>query len=72
MKKPQKEVDHHQIKYFPKDAYHIHKKDIKTQARKQLKGRFPNWHRLNRKEKKGIAHKVLDEAVDNCDYPKEI
>lgn len=50
----------------------MHKKDIKTQVRKQLKTRFPNWHRLTRKEKKAIAQKVLDEVVNTYDYPRQI
>ena len=50
----------------------MHKKDIKAQVRKQLKINYPNWHRLTRKEKKGIAQKVLNEVVGSYDYPKEI
>jgi len=50
----------------------MHKKDIKAQVRKQLKTRFPNWHRLTRKEKKAVAQKVLDEVVSTYDYPKQI
>ena len=50
----------------------MHKKDIKAQVRKQLKTKFPNWHRLTRKEKRKITQKVLNEVVDSYDYPKEI
>jgi hypothetical protein len=47
----------------------MHKKDIKAQVRKQLKTKFPNWHRLTRKEKRKITQKVLNEVVDSYDYP---
>lgn len=50
----------------------MHKKDIKAQVRKQLKTKFPNWHRLTKKEKKNIAQKVLNEVVDSYDYPETI
>ena len=50
----------------------MHRKDIKAQIRKQLKTRFPNWHRLTRKEKKEIARKVLEQVIENYDYPREI
>jgi hypothetical protein len=50
----------------------MHKKDIKAQVRKQLKTKFPNWHRLTKKEKKSIAQKVLDEVATGYDYPKMI
>lgn len=50
----------------------MHKKDIKAQVRKQLKTEFPNWHRLTRNEKKGIAQKVLNEVVDCYDFSKEV
>ena len=50
----------------------MHMKDIKAQVRKQLKTTFPNWHRLTKKEKKTISQKVLEEAVNTYDYPKEV
>lgn len=50
----------------------MHPKDIKAQIRKQLKTQFPNWHRFTRKEKKEIARKVLEQVIDNYDYPKDI
>jgi hypothetical protein len=50
----------------------MQKKDIKAKVRKQLKNRFPNWHRLTKKEKKAIAQKVLDEVVKTYDFSKEI
>ena len=49
----------------------MHKKDIKAQVRKQLKTKFPNWHRLTRKEKREIAQKVLSAVVESYYYPKE-
>jgi len=50
----------------------MHRKDIKAQIRKQLKTEYPNWQRLNRKEKKQIARKVLAEIFDSYDFSKEI
>ena len=50
----------------------MHRKDIKAQIRKQLKTEYPNWQRLNRKEKKQIARKVLAEVSDSYDFSKEI
>ena len=50
----------------------MHRKDIKTQIRKQLKTQVPNWHCLTRKEKKEIARKVLEQVIENYEYPKEI
>ena len=50
----------------------MHRKDIKAQIRKQLKTEYPNWQRLNRKEKKQIARKVLSEVFDNYDFSKDI
>jgi len=51
----------------------MHHKDIKLIIRKQLKKKYPNWKRLTRKEKKGIAKKVLAEVVTlyNFDQPVE-
>lgn len=50
----------------------MHHKDIKTQIRKQLKTKFPNWQSLNRKDKKKIAKEVLNEVVADYDFPKEV
>ena len=50
----------------------MHGKDIKARIRKQLKTQFPNWHRLTRKEKKGIARQVLEQVIENYDFPKEV
>lgn len=50
----------------------MHHKDIKAQIRKQLKTEYPNWHNLNRKEKKQLARKVLAEVVNDHDFSKEI
>lgn len=46
----------------------MHSKNIKLIVRKQLKKQFPNWNRLNRKEKKEIAEKVLAELVAEYDF----
>ena len=46
----------------------MHHKAIKAQIRKQLKIRYPNWHRLTKKEKKTIAKKVLDCSRSNYFY----
>jgi hypothetical protein len=50
----------------------MHRKDIKAQIRKQLKTEYPHWQRLNRKEKKQIARKVLAEIFDSYEFSKEI
>ncbi len=50
----------------------MHRKDIKAQIRKQLKTEYSNWQRLNRKEKKRIARKVLVEVFDDYDFSKKI
>lgn len=50
----------------------MHFKDIKTQIRKQLKTRYPNWKNLNKKEKKQISKKVMDEVVASYDFPKKV
>jgi len=50
----------------------MHHKAIKAQIRKQLKTRYSNWDRLSRKEKKSIAKKVLEEAVKDYDFKKEV
>lgn len=50
----------------------MHLKDIKAQIRKQLKTQFSGWHRLTRKEKKEIARQVLEQVIENYDYPEEI
>jgi len=47
-------------------------KDIKTQVRKQLKKRYPNWNNLTKKEKKHICQKVMAEVVANYDFPKTV
>jgi hypothetical protein len=41
-------------------------------VRKQLKKQFPNWNRLNRKEKKEIAEKVLSELVAEYDFKQTV
>lgn len=50
----------------------MHHKDIKAQIRKQLKTNYPNWKRLNQKEKKIIAKMVLDEVVKNYDFSQQV
>ncbi len=50
----------------------MHLKNIKATIRKQLKIKFPNWKRLTKKEKKSIAKKVLDEAIQDYDFNEEI
>ena len=50
----------------------MHHKAIKAEIRKQLKTRYPHWHRLTKKEKKGMAKKVLDEVVNNYDLKQEV
>jgi len=50
----------------------MHHKAIKAEIRKQLKTRYPHWQRLTKKEKKGMAKKVLDEVVNNYDLNQEV
>ena len=51
---------------------HLHRKEIKTIARKQLKSNYPDWKRLKNRKKKEIAKKVLDEVLANYDFGKEV
>jgi hypothetical protein len=48
------------------------RKEIKAIAKKQLKNNYPNWKRLNKREKEEIAKKVLDEVVASYNFKKEI
>jgi len=50
----------------------MHHKAIKSQIRKQLKTKYPNWKRLSRKEKKIIAKMVLNETVRDYDFNQQI
>ena len=50
----------------------MHHKTIKAEIRKQLKIQYPHWQRLTKKEKKGMAKKVLDEVVNNHDFKQEV
>ncbi len=50
----------------------MHHKAIKAQIRKQLKTRYPNWQRLNKKQKKAIAKRVLDQVVENYNFNQEV
>ena len=43
-------------------------KNIKKQVKKQLKKEFPNWQRLQKKEKKIIANQVLEAVVADYDF----
>ena len=50
----------------------MHRKAIKAKIRKQLKTRYPRWDLLNRKAKKAIAKKVLEEVVKDHDFKQEV
>jgi hypothetical protein len=50
----------------------MHHKAIKAEIRKQLKIQYPHWQRLTKKEKKGMAKKVLDEVVNNHDFKQVV
>jgi len=50
----------------------MHHKAIKAEIRKQLKTQDPNWQCLTKKEKKAIAKKVLEEAVNNYDFKQDV
>ena len=50
----------------------MQRKEIKAIARKQLKRNYPGWIRLNKREKREISNKVLDEVVVSYDFNKEI
>ncbi|HIQ14355.1 MAG TPA: transposase [Leucothrix sp.] len=43
-------------------------KNIKKQVNKQLKKNFPNWQKLQKKEKKKIASEALEVAVADYDF----
>lgn len=50
----------------------MQRKDIKVITRKQLKLKFPNWNRLNRKTKKDIARKTLQEVYASYEADQEV
>lgn len=50
----------------------MHHKNITLIVRKQLKKQFPNWKRLNKKEKKDITRKVLAEVVAEYDFSQPV
>jgi len=50
----------------------MHHKNIKAIIKKQLKTNYRAWKRLNKREKREIAKKVLDEVVTDYDFSKEI
>ena len=54
------------------DGGFMHHKNIKLIVRKQLKKQFRNWNRLNRKEKKEIAQKVLAEIDAEYDFDRAV
>lgn len=50
----------------------MHHKAIKHEVRKQLKKQYPNWNRLTKKEKKLLAHQVIDEIVGDYNFKKPV
>jgi hypothetical protein len=50
----------------------MHRKEIKKIVKEQLKDKYPHWRNINRKEKKSIARKILDEVVKGYDFDKTI
>lgn len=50
----------------------MHHKHIKRLINKQLKKQFPNWKRLTKKIKKGIAKKVLEEVTTDYDFNQTV
>ncbi len=50
----------------------MHNKNIRRIVRKELKQNYPNWNRLNRKTKKEISRKVLEQVVNEYDFKQEI
>ncbi|RUM47799.1 MAG: transposase, partial [Desulfocapsa sp.] len=47
-------------------------KNIKKLVNKQLKNKFPNWWRLQKKEKKEIASQVLGAVVADYDFSQPL
>ena len=47
-------------------------KNIKKQVNKQLKSNFPNWLRLQKKEKKEIARQVLEAVAADYDFSQPL
>ena len=50
----------------------MHHKNIKAIVRKQLKVNYHHWNRLNKKTKKRIAKKVLEEIKRDYSFDDEI
>jgi hypothetical protein len=50
----------------------MHSKNIKRIVRKELKEKYPNWKCLNRKTKKEISRKVLEQVVSEYDFKQDI
>ena len=50
----------------------MHHKDIKAIIRKQLKSNYRDWKMLKKREKKEIAQKVLNKALEDYDFKKEV
>ncbi len=50
----------------------MHEKNIKKQVNRQLKKRFPNWRKLQKKEKKKLARQVLEAVVSDYDFTQLI
>ena len=50
----------------------MHHKNIKLLVRKQLKKQYPNWNRLDRKTKKYMTRKVLEEVTAEYDFKQTV
>ena len=50
----------------------MQEKDIKRLATKQLKKKFPHWHRLSKKEKKKLAKQVLEEVISSYRFNEKV
>jgi len=50
----------------------MEKKYIKTLIRKQIKKQYPNWRRLNKKEKKAVLSNVFEEVISACNSEDKI
>ena len=50
----------------------MHVKNIKRIVVKQLKKHFKPWSSLTKREKKGLARKVLDEVVGSYSFDEEV
>jgi len=50
----------------------MQEKDIKRITTKQLKKKFPHWHRLSKKEKKKLAKQVLEEVISSYRFNEKV